>query len=88
MTPQNQAVLIKPHNPADWGSDEIEKPLSKLQRACDELAREISMRQRCYPRWVEEGRMSRTESKERMFGLVTAQEYLKNLLDSESSIQS
>lgn len=85
-TPTNSTR--KEHDPADWGSDEIEKQLSPLERAVDEVKREISVRQRCYTRWVDEGRMSRTEAKERMFGMTKAQEYLQNLLDSESSIQS
>jgi hypothetical protein len=87
MPPQQQSPS-KQQNSAEWGSDEIEKPSSPLERACDEVKREVSVRERCYGRWVEEGRMSKTEAKERMFGMKHALECLQNLLDSEASAQS
>lgn len=78
----------KPHDPSDWGDDEVQRPLSDTERAVDEVKREVSVRERCYSRWVDEGRMSRTEAKERMFGMKKALEILQNLLDSEASAQS
>lgn len=77
--------MSKPHNPSDWSDDEVQRPLSELERAVDEVKREVSVRERCYQRWVDEGRMSRTEAKERMFGMKKALEMLQNLLDSEAA---
>jgi hypothetical protein len=46
------------------------------QQARDELAREYAVRQRCFPRWVTEGRLSATDAQDRIDRLATAIELL------------
>jgi hypothetical protein len=44
--------------------------------ALDELQREFNVRSRCFPRWVTEGRVSRTDAQDRLDRLGTAIELL------------
>jgi hypothetical protein len=55
--------------------DDIEAPLGELQR-------ELQVREHCYPRWVQEGKMSRIDAKDRMARQIMAVELLSLLLDS------
>ena len=40
--------------------------VSSLQEAYDEVCRELAVRERCFPRWVAEGRLSATDSQDRL----------------------
>ena len=48
-----------------------------MEEAIDEIYRECQVRLRCFPRWVEEGRVSRSDAKDRLQRLLKAQEALK-----------
>jgi acyl transferase domain-containing protein len=48
-----------------------------LEEAIDEVFRECQVRMRCFPRWVQEGRVSRSDAKDRLQRLLKAQEALK-----------
>jgi hypothetical protein len=44
----------------------------ELQEALDECKRELGVRERCFPRWVKEGRLTETDCKHRLGGMRTA----------------
>lgn len=48
-----------------------------FEEALDELQREFNVRQRCFPRWITEGRVSRTDAQDRLDRLATAIEELR-----------
>jgi hypothetical protein len=50
-----------------------------VEEALDEVARECQVRGRCFPRWVGEGRMSRSDAKDRLQRLCKAKELLERL---------
>ena len=52
-----------------------------LEAVLGELTREREVRERCYPRWVEEGKMSRIDAKDRMSRQLLAEEILALKLD-------
>jgi hypothetical protein len=54
--------------------DDVEAPLGEIQR-------ERQVRERCYGRWVDEGKMSRIDAKDRMERIIQAEELLSLLLD-------
>ena len=53
-----------------------------IEAALGECQRELQVRERCYPRWVEEGKMSRIDAKDRMSRQILATKLLSLLLDS------
>ena len=53
-----------------------------IEGALGEVQRELQVRERCYPRWVEEGKMSRIYAKDRMERQIIAEKLLTLLLDS------
>ena len=53
-----------------------------IEAALGEVQRELQVRERCYPRWVEEGKMSRIDAKDRMSRQILAEKLLSLLLDS------
>jgi hypothetical protein len=53
-----------------------------LEGALGEVQRELQVRERCYPRWVDEGKMSRIDAKDRMSRQIQAEELLNLLLTS------
>jgi hypothetical protein len=55
------------------------------QECVDELQRELSVRERCYPRWVSEGRLSRTDARDRTERLQGAIRLLERALDIEAA---
>lgn len=52
-----------------------------IQEAVDEVYRELCVRKRCFPRWVEDGRVSATDAQDRIDRLATAHEKLVELLE-------
>ena len=54
-----------------------------LEAALGEVQRELQVRERCYPRWVEEGKMSRIDAKDRLSRQIQAEELLTLLLTSK-----
>lgn len=52
-----------------------------IGEALDEVTRELNVRRRCYHRWVEDGRLSKTDAKDRLERLEAAEAYLAKLND-------
>jgi hypothetical protein len=52
-----------------------------IEPALGEIQREMQVRERCYPRWVEEGKLSRIDAKERLNRQIYAEQLLSLLLD-------
>lgn len=50
-----------------------------LQEACDECEREFNVRERCFPKWVTEGRLGRSDAKDRLERLAAACYFLQSL---------
>lgn len=51
--------------------------------ALDELNREFNVRSRCFPRWIADGRVSKTDAQDRIDRLATAIELLSQQLATE-----
>lgn len=60
-------------------------PSRSLTEAVDEIFRELQVRKRCFPKWVDEGRISRTDAQDRIARQESALAYLERLRDAESS---
>ena len=56
--------------------------LDDVEVALGEIQRERQVRERCYGRWVDEGKMSRIDAKDRMERIIQAEELLCLLLDT------
>lgn len=52
-----------------------------VQAARDELEREYNIRERCYPRWIGEGRVSKTDANDRLARQKKAMEIVDIALD-------
>lgn len=63
-----------------FGKD-LETLRSELEPAASELAREMGVRERCFPRWVEQGKISRIDAKDRFLRHKKAVEIMAFLLD-------
>lgn len=70
--------LTPPMNEANMTVSEY-RPLTE---ALDEVERELNVRSRCFPRWVQDGRVSRTDAKDRLDRLATALRSLELLRDA------
>ena len=60
-------------------------PLRSLEEAIDEVFRELKVRKRCFPRWIDEGRISRTDAQDRIARQESALVYLESLRPAEST---
>ena len=60
-------------------------PSRSLTEAIDEIFRELQVRKRCFPKWVDEGRISRTDAQDRIARQESALAYLEGLRDAEST---
>ena len=54
----------------------------QIDAAVGEIQRERLVRERCFPRWVEEGKLSRIDAKDRLDRQILAEEILLLVLDS------
>lgn len=54
---------------------------SKLDEAASELDREMGVRERCFPGWIETGKVSRIDARDRFTRMKKAQEIINFLLD-------
>lgn len=61
------------------------QPSRSLTEAIDEVFRELQVRKRCFPRWIEDGRISRTDAQDRIARQESALAYLESLRPAESS---
>lgn len=55
----------------------------KVEEAHDELRRELGLRDRCYPGWVEDGRLARTDARDRYDRLKSAIHWLEQAFAKE-----
>lgn len=64
------------------------RALRNQQEAVDEVNRELNVRCRCFPRWITEGRVSRTDAQDRLDRLASALVILEALdgLDMNAAI--
>lgn len=58
-----------------------------VEECIDELERELLVRIRCYDRWVDDGRISRTDARDRMQRMASAWVHLR-LLQSAGTGQA
>ena len=79
----NFRPLWIPNMSTTTATDEIKPKLAAPRAAVDELFRELQVRLRCFPRWIAEGRVSRTDAVDRIDWLHTAHELLKGMVDKE-----
>jgi hypothetical protein len=78
----SKPMTIK-HVPAEQASAQLTLLTPEdIEGALGEVQRELQVRERCYPRWVEEGKMSRIDAKDRMERQIIAEKLLTLLLDS------
>lgn len=68
--------------------EELKPHLVDPQAALDELYRELAVRARCFPRWIVEGRVSRTDAQDRLNRMHTAHELLKGMIEMEATPQA
>lgn len=61
---------------------EIPKPTNgrSLEQALDECRREQGVRHRCFPGWVKDGRLSRSDAKDRLERMDAAVQFLAVML--------
>lgn len=52
-----------------------------LAEAGTELDREMGVRERCFPKWIDDGRMSRIDAKDRYKRMEIAQQLVNFMLD-------
>lgn len=52
-----------------------------LSEAGTELDREMGVRERCFPKWIDEGKMSRIDAKDRYKRMEIAQMLVNFMLD-------
>lgn len=57
-------------------------PINKrsLEEAISEVSRELSVRRRCYTRWIQDGKLSQVEANDRVERLEKALDELERLL--------
>ena len=56
--------------------------VSQIEEALGEISRERELRERCYPRWVSEQKLSKIDAKDRLRRIIYAEELLVLVLDS------
>ena len=61
------------------------QPSRSLTEAIDEVFRELQVRKRCFPRWVDDGKISRTDAQDRIARQESALAYLESLRPAESA---
>jgi hypothetical protein len=55
------------------------KTARTITEAIDEVHRELCVRKRCFPRWILDGRVSKTDAQDRIDRLATAFDLLTSL---------
>jgi hypothetical protein len=58
-------------------------PRGDVQAALDEINRERMVRDRCFPRWIGEGKISKMDAEARLERIKLAEKILQLLLDSK-----
>ena len=57
-----------------------------LEEAMDEVERELNVRARCFPRWIDDGRVSKTDARDRLDRLATALTILETLHAAQDDV--
>ena len=52
----------------------------------DEVERELNVRARCFPRWIDDGRVSKTDARDRLDRLATALTILETLHAAQDDV--
>lgn len=55
-----------------------------VQEALDEIAREIGVRERCFPKWIQDTKVSSSDAKDRLQRLIKAAQLIQVLLDTQA----
>ena len=82
------SLLITLHGKEIMSSQNVSTanpPSRSLTEAIDEIFRELQVRKRCFPRWIEDGKISRTDAQDRIARQESALAYLESLRPAESS---
>lgn len=53
--------------------------LRPMDEAISELTRELKLRETCYPRWIQQGRLDPIDARDRLERLASALHYLENI---------
>ena len=61
------------------------QPSRSLTEAIDEVFRELQVRKRCFPKWIEDGKISRTDAQDRIARQESALAYLETLRPADST---
>jgi hypothetical protein len=64
------------------------KTKRSVQEALDELEREFNVRARCFPRWIQDGRVSRTDAQDRLDRLGSAIEWITEHISAPATCKS
>lgn len=72
-----------------WLNQIINKEIHgrSLEEAHAEAVRELTMRKKCYPRWIEEGRTTKWDAKDRGERLEAAVWFLEQLLACQKAVR-
>jgi hypothetical protein len=57
-----------------------------IEEALSEIERELQLRERCFPRWIQEGRISKIDARDRLERQKYAKEILQSALDSMAKV--
>lgn len=52
--------------------------------ALDELIRELGLRERCFPMWIRDGKVSSSDARDRLQRLIKATEIVQKAIDAEA----
>lgn len=64
----------------------LAKKPRNLEESMSEVKREINVRQRCYDKWVSEGKMTAIDAQDRMDRIVSAEEWLTALSKMDGTL--
>ena len=83
-TPGNGSTPVQSKAQAQLALSQL--TTDQLEEAQGEIDRELLVRERCYPRWVAEGKVSKMDAKDRLYRQKMAREILQMLIDSMQDI--
>lgn len=69
-------------------SEEVKMQVKRerpAQEALDELQREFNVRARCFPRWIDDGRVSATDAQDRLDRLASAIEIIRQQISEATA---
>jgi hypothetical protein len=60
--------------------------LRSIEEAQDELSREMAARERIYPRWIAEGKILKSDAKDRLERHATAHYFLQKFAEAQKTV--